>query len=152
MRSQSNLQQIAGALITPQDHLKEMFKGIPPGFVSKLLLIHWHTRTQNSPIIYSILYVGRATLGLGTEWMEWMSHRKRKETKQQPGTAGPGNILGCCLVSLRFLCDIHSIHHVLHLSKHICATKYLPTGMQIQLNNRMLCLVGIHILHCCQFQ
>ena len=23
---------------------------------------------------------------------EWMSHRKRKETKQQPGTAGPGNI------------------------------------------------------------
>ena len=32
-----------------------------------------------------------------------------KETKQQPGTAGPANILGCCLVSLRFLCDIHSV-------------------------------------------
>ena len=25
----------------------------------------------------------------------------------------PGNILGCCLVSLRFLCEIHSIHSVL---------------------------------------
>ena len=47
-----------------------------------------------------------------TEWMEWMSHRKQKETKQQPGTAGPGNIIGCCLVSLRFLCDIPSIHSV----------------------------------------
>ena len=41
-----------------------------------------------------------------------MSHRKQKETKQQPGTAGPGNILGCCLVSLHFLRDIHSTHLV----------------------------------------
>ena len=47
-----------------------------------------------------------------TEWIEWMAHRKQKETKQQPSTAGPGNILGCCLVSLRFLCNIHSIHPV----------------------------------------
>ena len=35
-----------------------------------------------------------------------------KETKQQPGTLEPGNILGCCLVFLRFLCVIHSIHYV----------------------------------------
>ena len=28
------------------------------------------------------------------------------ETKQQPGTAGPGNMLGWCLVSLHFLCFI----------------------------------------------
>ena len=47
-----------------------------------------------------------------TEWMECMSHRKQKETKQHPGTAGPGNILGCCLVYLRFLYDIHSIYPV----------------------------------------
>ena len=46
-------------------------------------------------------------------YTEWMSHRKRKERKQQPGPAGPCNILGCCLVSLRFLRDIHSIHSVL---------------------------------------
>ena len=45
-----------------------------------------------------------------TGWMEWMSHRKRRETKQQPGTARPGKILGCCLVYLFFLCHIHSIH------------------------------------------
>ena len=30
-----------------------------------------------------------------------MAHRKWKETKQEPGTAGPGNMLGCCLLSLR---------------------------------------------------
>ena len=48
----------------------------------------------------------------GTEWIQWMSQRKRGETKQQPGTAGPGNILGCCLVSLCFLRDIHSIPSV----------------------------------------
>ena len=41
-----------------------------------------------------------------------MSHRKLRETKHKPGTAGPGNILGCCLVSLPFLCDINSIHPV----------------------------------------
>ena len=49
--------------------------------------------------------------------MEWMSHRKQKATKQQRGTSGPGNILGCCLVSLRFLCDIHSIHSVISYHK-----------------------------------
>ena len=38
-----------------------------------------------------------------------MLHRKQKESKQQPGTAGPGFILGCCLVSLRFLYSIHSV-------------------------------------------
>ena len=47
------------------------------------------------------------------KFTEWMSHRKQKDTKQQPGTAGHGNILGCCLVSFSFLCDIDSIHSVL---------------------------------------
>ena len=44
---------------------------------------------------------------MSTEWMEWMSHRKWKETRQHPGS-----ILGCCFVSLCFLCDINSIHSV----------------------------------------
>ena len=30
--------------------------------------------------------------------MGWMAHRKWKENKQQPGRAGPGNMLGCCLL------------------------------------------------------
>ena len=34
--------------------------------------------------------------------------RKWKETKQQPGKAGIGNMLGCCLVALHFLWAILS--------------------------------------------
>ena len=45
--------------------------------------------------------------------MGWMAHRKWKETKQLPGTAGPGNMLGCCLISLHFLWAIHPIRPVL---------------------------------------
>ena len=37
--------------------------------------------------------------GCGTR----MANRKWRETKQQPGTAGPGNMLGCCLIYVRFL-------------------------------------------------
>ena len=32
-----------------------------------------------------------------------IAHRKWKETKLQPGTARPGNRIGCCLVSFHFL-------------------------------------------------
>ena len=35
-----------------------------------------------------------------------MAHRKWKETKLQPGTAGPRNLLGCCLVSFHILWSI----------------------------------------------
>ena len=45
---------------------------------------------------------------LNTVPVDRMAHRKWKETKQQPGTAGPGNLLGCCLVSFNFLLAILS--------------------------------------------
>ena len=41
-----------------------------------------------------------------------MAYRKWKESKQQPGTAGPGNILGCCLDYFHFLWPIHPIRPV----------------------------------------
>ena len=41
-----------------------------------------------------------------------IAHRKGKETKQQPGTAGPGNMLGCSLISFHFLWAIHPIRPV----------------------------------------
>ena len=44
--------------------------------------------------------------------MGWMAHRKWKETKQLPATAGPGNTLGCSLVSFHFLWAIHPIRPV----------------------------------------
>ena len=43
-----------------------------------------------------------------------MAHRIWKETKQEPGTAGPGNMLGCCLVSFHFLSAILSTSTVLY--------------------------------------
>ena len=43
-----------------------------------------------------------------------MAHRKWKEAKQLPGTAGPGNILGCCLISFHLLWAIHPIRPVLN--------------------------------------
>ena len=46
-----------------------------------------------------------------------MGHRKWKETKRQPGTAGPGNMLGCCLVSLHCLCSILCSHSVLSTNR-----------------------------------
>ena len=32
-----------------------------------------------------------------------MAHRKWRETKLHPGTAGPGSMLGCCLIYFHFL-------------------------------------------------
>ena len=43
------------------------------------------------------------------EWMESMSHRKRRETKQQPNMLPCPSVPGCCLVSFHFLCDIHCV-------------------------------------------
>ena len=35
--------------------------------------------------------------------MRWMADRKWKEINLQPGTAGPGNMLGCCLIYFHFM-------------------------------------------------
>ena len=41
-----------------------------------------------------------------------MAHMIWKETKQEPGTAGPDNMLGCCLVYFHFLWNILSMSTV----------------------------------------
>ena len=43
---------------------------------------------------------------------EWMSHRKKRETKQHTSMSPGPSVPGCFLVSFHFLCDIHSIHSV----------------------------------------
>ena len=43
-----------------------------------------------------------------------MAHRIWKETKQQRGTVGPGNMLGCCLIYFDFLWTILSTSTVQH--------------------------------------
>ena len=47
-----------------------------------------------------------------TGWIEWMSHRKGRETKQQPSMLTGPAVPGGCLVSFRFLCNTHSIQSV----------------------------------------
>ena len=42
-------------------------------------------------------------------YTEWMSHRKRRETKQQPSMLPCRAVSGCSLVSICFLCGIHSV-------------------------------------------
>ena len=49
---------------------------------------------------------------LTTERMGWIAHRKWEEIKQEPGTSGQGNMLGCCLLSFHFLWAIHPIRPV----------------------------------------
>ena len=73
--------------------------------------------------------------------MEWMPHRKRKETKQPPGTAWPGNILGCCLVSLRFVCNIHSVQpYLVDVRQTGCRVLEGPGGV-------FLCVVVERLVH-----
>ena len=47
------------------------------------------------------------------ELLLWMAPRIWKETKQEPGTAGTGNMLGCCLICFHFLWAILSTITVL---------------------------------------
>ena len=50
-----------------------------------------------------------------------IAHWICKETKQQPGTAGPGNMLGCCLNSFHFLWAILSTSTVQIINYHFIA-------------------------------
>ena len=45
---------------------------------------------------------------MSTVPVDRMAYRKWKETKLQPGTAGPGNMLDCCFISFHFLWAILS--------------------------------------------
>ena len=57
-----------------------------------------------------------------------MAHRIWKETKQHPATAGPGNMLGSCLVSFHFLWAILSTSTVYGKVMRItCDMKILVT-------------------------
>ena len=47
-----------------------------------------------------------------TEWLDRMSHRKWRATKHHPSRVTSSHQISCCLVSLRFLCDILSSHSV----------------------------------------
>ena len=58
-----------------------------------------------------------------------MALRIWKETKQHPGTAGPDNMLDCCLVSFHFLLAILSTSNVDHNSEIQGTLSCPPTRM-----------------------
>ena len=64
------------------------------------------------------------------------AHRKWKETKQEPGTTGPGNMLGCCLVSFHFLWAILSMSTVNHGRKGQMPLKAISISYLIILDSR----------------
>ena len=59
-----------------------------------------------SPHTFSARRISLSLLFFCTACGHRIAHRKCKETKLQPGTAGPGNRLGCCLISFHFLWTI----------------------------------------------
>ena len=85
------------------------------------------------------------SFGGGDEWRERgrdqcgitacghrMANRKWKETKQLPGTAGPGNMLGSCLVSFHFLrailcpqaVQLVKLHYNAHVQLWTCSSSF----------------------------
>ena len=69
--------------------------------------------------------VARETWGGITVCGHRMAYRKWKETNVQPGTAGPGNMLGCSLVSFHFLWAILCPQAVGSLIAHLFDNTYV---------------------------
>ena len=80
------LREAAGAI--PPTYVKPFFKYVVPMGLSSLF---WSVLKESTVLVLR------------------MVHRKWKETKQQPSMLPGLAVPGCCLVSFRFLCDIHSI-------------------------------------------
>ena len=64
-------------------------------------------------LLFTLKYELHLLKGVYTVLVLRMAHRIWKETKQEPGTAGPGNMLGCCLIYFHFLLAILSTSTVL---------------------------------------
>ena len=73
-----------------------------------------------------------------------MAHRKWKEAKQLPGRAGPGNMLGCSLISFHFLLAIHPIRPV-----RTTQQPHLLSDFLTKHNARLPCKE--YKVQCCQF-
>ena len=76
-----------------------------------ILTLYWVWRPLVPKVLLTVFREFPKLLGC-TVLVLRMAHRIWKETKQETGTAGPGNTLGCCLVSLHFLWTILSLSTV----------------------------------------
>ena len=66
------------------------------------------SQCSRAPVPGMLTFCGKLCTACGHR----IAHRKWKETELQPGTAGPDNMLGSCLLSFLFLWAIHPIRHV----------------------------------------
>ena len=55
-------------------------------------------------------------------WADGVDGPQEMENKLQPSTAGPSNMLGCCLISFHFLWAVLPIHPVLYEAAGAAAT------------------------------
>ena len=89
-----------------------------------LCLCHLHSCSKlTPPWTFLCAYSKAGSQIFCTACEHRIAHRKWKETKQQPGTAGPGNMLGWCLLSLHFLCYIlcsHSVPYMVEWEWSLC--------------------------------
>ena len=78
-----------------------------------------------------------------------MAHRKWKEIKQQPGTAGPGSMLGCCLVPFHFLWAILCPQAVEHTKLSSgCASEALDRLLRASSGKVPLVSFKLHVTLC----
>ena len=82
--------------------------------------------------------------------MGWMAHWKWKEAKQLPGTAGPGNMLGCSLIFFHFLWAIHPIRpvHLINRRKkaELCCNIHFSCAHALSFTLN-LSSIKLHIIH-----
>ena len=103
-----------------------------------LVPMRWGDPWEVSVALYQ--EIGREATS--TVRMGWISHRKWKETKQQPNMLPGPAVLGCCLVSFHFLWAIHPIRPVYPIW-HYIRWYYNRYALYISVKNRNL----LHMSH-----
>ena len=82
-----------------------------------------------------------------------IANRIWKETKEEPGTDGPGNMLGCCIVSLHFLWAIlclQTVGMIFYLQIISPEHPIIIFGLNLELINWVSKLAGplVNVISC----
>ena len=72
-------------------------------YVVQNVFVYRGATSSDARLCHRFLWKFHWPMGHTTVRVDSLPHRKWREIQQQPGTAGPGNMLGCCLIFLHFL-------------------------------------------------
>ena len=137
LRNSANFDLCLGCLLERErERLTKMQLGHIIGWL-RCCLCHWESSISIPRLgmyycldrlymLWVVFNISPKCLPCYTEWMECMSHRKWRETKQQPSMLHCPAVPGCCLVSFEFLCDIPFIHFVTLLQEISAHWNYVP--------------------------